>query len=160
MRIIPYIVRFNTSHVVIYRSCTFNASSSDSSFNTSHVVIYHAHAPAFPLCHKFQYISCCYLSRSCQRTLQTCFVSIHLMLLFIIVVTVLEHLFRQSFNTSHVVIYQKTLPRFCTRPSMFQYISCCYLSTGDTPTSSEGSAFQYISCCYLSFAATASMTTV
>ena len=74
-------------------------------FNTSHVVIYRL---------------CLCRSEHCRH------VSIHLMLLFIPVCPCAISR-RKCFNTSHVVIYrlQTFLASFL---SLFQYISCCYLS--------------------------------
>ena len=54
----------------------------------------------------FQYISCCYLSRS------SLFLSPSL----------------SCFNTSHVVIYRIAVMTATNSVFMFQYISCCYLS--------------------------------
>ena len=75
-------------------------------------------------------------------------VSIHLMLLFINTTVATWRYTEVSFNTSHVVIYPKTLDVFFDVLG-FQYISCCYLSWMGY---AEGRKrlFQYISCCYLS----------
>ena len=55
---------FNTSHVVIYHSCSEVVNTCKNGFNTSHVVIYLvSNLISFSL-KKFQYISCCYLSRT------------------------------------------------------------------------------------------------
>ena len=55
----------------------------------------------------------------------------------------------EGFNTSHVVIY---LGGYAIKvgSSLFQYISCCYLSQTQADIGQECSLFQYISCCYLS----------
>ena len=97
---------FNTSHVVIYLSAEAAQYAVDNSFNTSHVVIYQPPALLLDSFSRFQYISCCYLSRcrllmqqrstefqyisccylswrSSSRATEDYQVSIHLMLLFI-----------------------------------------------------------------------------
>ena len=97
---------------------------------------------------EFQYISCCYLSYSCCPAICRKKVSIHLMLLFI----EKEMAYSKAgicFNTSHVVIYLKSIVRRSIFYS-FQYISCCYLSRFKKHKNKLLSLFQYISCCYLS----------
>ena len=82
---------------------------------------------ALPLT-RFQYISCCYLSRKAEEAARREEeVSIHLMLLFIIRNRIW---FRGD--------------------SKFQYISCCYLSQDIRLDDGLMNVFQYISCCYLS----------
>ena len=120
---------------------------------------------------EFQYISCCYLSYSCcpaicrkkvsihlmllfirnsqQGLIHRTQVSIHLMLLFIAVRFFPIGPIFSSFNTSHVVIYLKSIVRRSIFYS-FQYISCCYLSRFKKHKNKLFSLFQYISCCYLS----------
>ena len=118
----------------------------------------------------FQYISCCYLSYSCCPAICRKKVSIHLMLLFIrnsqqglihrtqvsihLMLLFIEKEMAYSkagicFNTSHVVIYLKSIVRRSIFYS-FQYISCCYLSRFKKHKNKLLSLFQYISCCYLS----------
>ena len=75
-------------------------------------------------------------------------VSIHLMLQFILCCR-LAHLQNTCFNTSHVVVYPIAAARD-ELAAMFQYISCCSLSTESCIASSEKIMFQYISCCSLS----------
>ena len=98
---------------------------------------------------RFQYISCCYLS----------FLALYL------------PISQVCFNTSHVVIYPPWSPDLGVvsivsihlmllfiwllvypigQESMFQYISCCYLSNQFRIQISTIFKFQYISCCYLS----------
>ena len=96
----------------------------------------------------FQYISCCYLSFSCQLYWGQKIVSIHLMLLFIKSIKLILR-YMLSFNTSHVVIYQVNKD-YIEKYKKFQYISCCYLSSKSLSGSWLFTAFQYISCCYLS----------
>ena len=119
--------RFNTSHVVIYRSHFLLVFPTDNSFNTSHVVIYPlsilsllgvlwgfntSHVVIYlfldpsveTIMVEFQYISCCYLSFRFPTSLCSIPVSIHLMLLFIKIRGDVRQLLR-CFNTSHVVIY-------------------------------------------------------
>ena len=77
----------------------------------------------------FQYISCCYLSRTSIILIVSFYrVSIHLMLLFI-----------EKFSLNSGL-------------GQFQYISCCYLSGDKVKIVTEEVRFQYISCCYLSSA--------
>ena len=119
------------------------------SFNTSHVVIYHIRVALRYAGKRFQYISCCYLSPfGFSQSDQYFPVSIHLMLLFI----EKEMAYSKAgicFNTSHVVIYLKSIVRRSIFYS-FQYISCCYLSRFKKHKNKLLSLFQYISCCYLS----------
>ena len=64
--LVDHLVRFNTSHVVIYQRYRMEESMERKSFNTSHVVIY---PPIFFIKRiklLFQYISCCYLSNSLE----------------------------------------------------------------------------------------------
>ena len=75
---------FNTSHVVIYPDGE-TLVIIGSSFNTSHVVIYPVKGTDFLHLFEFQYISCCYLSFAICACIAAFFVSIHLMLLFIVV---------------------------------------------------------------------------
>ena len=76
----------------------------------------------------FQYISCCYLSweRLKNLMIEGRFNTSH------VVIYPFKTLFpsftSRGFNTSHVVIYQLHIWNL-TRGKMFQYISCCYLST-------------------------------
>ena len=143
-------MRFNTSHVVIYHSveqasaynglefqyisCCYLSSKrveyaySTQSFNTSHVVIYHEFVQAYtahPL--TFQYISCCYLSTPYSSRNAFIGVSIHLMLLFIIQ----SNSYIQSIAIVSIHLMLLFIPNDIKSESfitMFQYISCCYLS--------------------------------
>ena len=55
----------------------------------------------------------------------------------------------QSFNTSHVVVYLSTVSgKGALR--LFQYISCCSLSSLVVSSANCPIQFQYISCCSLS----------
>ena len=142
---------FNTSHVVIYQKFTAGLDTSYSGFNTSHVVIYRRSVfPNRTNIFQFQYISCCYLSKKKWHIQRREYVSIHLMMLFILKAlsavpsftrfnTSHVVIYRGSksikissfrcFNTSHVVIYQKE-ETVSNKIILFQYISCCYLSNG------------------------------
>ena len=120
---------FNTSHVVIYQKFTAGLDTSYSGFNTSHVVIYRRSVfPNRTNIFQFQYISCCYLSKKKWHIQRREYVSIHLMLLFILKALSAVPSFTR-FNTSHVVIYQKE-ETVSNKIILFQYISCCYLSNG------------------------------
>ena len=117
---------FNTSHVTLYRCPNRTHSGYYGRFNTSHVTLYPMERRIAETVNKFQYISCYSLSQSLQFLRLDPVVSIHLMLLFILDMTVLLfrslfvsiHLmllfintdshrsFRESsFNTSHVTLY-------------------------------------------------------
>ena len=76
---------FNTSHVTLYRRSLQKNFTSGLGFNTSHVTLYRY--------------------RSDHRR-PVGEVSIHLMLLFIIYLTI-ERIISRCFNTSHVTLYQK-----------------------------------------------------
>ena len=129
--ILLFIMRFNTSHVVVYQK------EHDNNDNET----------------RFQYISCCSLSRYCCTLYMQILVSIHLMLQFISMVSQ-RPLSILSFNTSHVVVYRSLNARFsyaslvsihlmlqfiCKKSVSwvlglsFQYISCCSLSRYNTP---------------------------
>ena len=99
-------VCFNTSHVVIYLIDNSGRNIFMKSFNTSHVVIYHIRSnyvlsvlPRFNTSHVVIY------RRYNQRGHFSLFVSIHLMLLFISEDEEAIEILKNSFNTSHVVIY-------------------------------------------------------
>ena len=123
------------------------------SFNTSHVVVYQKEHDNNDNETRFQYISCCSLSRYCCTLYMQILVSIHLMLQFISMVSQ-RPLSILSFNTSHVVVYRSLNARFsyaslvsihlmlqfiCKKSVSwvlglsFQYISCCSLSRYNTP---------------------------
>ena len=74
-------------------------------FNTSHVTVYRYHSTSFFF---------------------ATFISIHLMLLFILIVMWLANRFHY-FNTSHVTVYRAGV-RNVASVSIFQYISCYCLS--------------------------------
>ena len=57
---------------------------------------------------------------------------------------------RESFNTSHVVVYPSSLCFSSTFHLVFQYISCCSLSNHLLIVPGGHCRFQYISCCSLS----------
>ena len=120
---------FNTSHVVIYPSCTSTPFVCLLGFNTSHVVIYlsafrsasiegrvsihlmllfiNTESGVISL---FNKVSIHLMLLFIQKEMTTRFdginVSIHLMLLFIRCVSLEKFITGQSFNTSHVVIYR------------------------------------------------------
>ncbi len=74
------------------------------SFNTSHVTLYLSNRQSLFILNKFQYISCYSLSGIVFNFSSTNFVSIHLMLLFILTEILLKQ-HRIRFNTSHVTLY-------------------------------------------------------
>ena len=99
----------------------------DVRFNTSHVTLYRKtiQYPQYPFC-RFQYISCYSLSWSITDNKRLKRVSIHLMLLFIrLVITFFFEMV--CFNTSHVTLYQAA-PMVKVIDCKFQYISCYSLS--------------------------------
>ena len=86
--------------------CSLSTGRNVLRFNTSHVVIYLYNHAYFLVCKKFQYISCCYLSiqrpavtpaRIAFQYISCCYLSISGNTLFRIL---------HRFNTSHVVIYR------------------------------------------------------
>ena len=119
---------FNTSHVVVYRIVLLNISQVHSRFNTSHVVVYRT---------------------GVYYILERKRVSIHLMLQFI---RCNSHAFTSFIAVSIHLMLQFISPlllRFWT-PCRFQYISCCSLSTEINYIAIGNRGFQYISCCSLS----------
>ena len=118
---------FNTSHVTLYRCPNRTHSGHYGRFNTSHVTLYPMERRIAETVNKFQYISCYSLSQSLQFLRLDPVVSIHLMLLFILDMTVL--LFRSLFVSIHLMLLFigfPVLPGYCL--SSFQYISCYSLS--------------------------------
>ena len=101
-----YRLYFNTSHVTVYLSMFAFSHEKQSNFNTSHVTVYQS------------------IKGNC-RTIWT--ISIHLMLLFIFVLSLLMH-------------------NLC----WFQYISCYCLSKLYLCLVLQSKQFQYISCYCLS----------
>ncbi len=118
----------------------------------------------------FQYISCYCLSRRRKDNGEHEFISIHLMLLFILVlpqgspfvlhfntshVTVYHGAqsnivsIHADFNTSHVTVY-RLFNIFSIASSSFQYISCYCLSSIGVSFRKSSVEFQYISCYCLS----------
>ena len=120
---------FNTSHVTVYLSSFFFSLSTFQNFNTSHVTVYQLHQTL----HVPSY-----------------FISIHLMLLFIVLAPQMNHT-EADFNTSHVTVYLWTvvdtftisihlmllfiysITHYQTGIAIFQYISCYCLSNELTP---------------------------
>ena len=102
-----YVDYFNTSHVTVYhKRCWSESRRSNDYFNTSHVTVYQQNS-------------------YCIRSF--CFISIHLMLLFI--------------NATKQGVKVQT---------SFQYISCYCLSTWFESIKNKLDGFQYISCYCLS----------
>ena len=56
-----------------------------------------------------------------------------------------------SFNTSHVVVYRLWFLPATDSGGLFQYISCCSLSSETPSINACRTTFQYISCCSLSY---------
>ena len=118
----------------------------------------------------FQYISCYCLSRTQQTNWKLCLnfntshvtvypshklfitsyfqISIHLMLLFISIITPSSSSFI-DFNTSHVTVYLQ-VAKAEYEYEAFQYISCYCLSTKEEKQAWNAKRFQYISCYCLS----------
>ena len=118
-------------------------------FNTSHVTLYHFLQLLYSQEVEFQYISCYSLSRNASLHLWQNEVSIHLMLLFIDLWQ-LQKVRKNSFNTSHVTLYQLVaLDGHVV--AVFQYISCYSLSPFTVTNTLSDSSFQYISCYSLSW---------
>ncbi len=96
-------------------------------FNTSHVVVYPEIAMWKEKQAKFQYISCCCLSRDSmgRYSRDGSFNTSHVVVYRLRISSIWRH--RLRFNTSHVVVYLIELQaNFAT--NKFQYISCCCLS--------------------------------
>ena len=105
----PSFKRFNTSHVVIYQEGLFSFLYVHVGFNTSHVVIY----PFLP--HQYEanvhvsiHLMLLFILIVNSYSTKTRIVSIHLMLLFIVNGNRKYSLNEAGFNTSHVVIYPCT----------------------------------------------------
>ena len=100
----------------------------DVRFNTSHVTLYRKtiQYPQYPFC-RFQYISCYSLSWSITDNKRLKRVSIHLMLLFIPLLTSCKW-YILCFNTSHVTLYLCKKEKTKEGVKKFQYISCYSLS--------------------------------
>ena len=119
---------FNTSHVVVYQELFGRSSNPVAYFNTSHVVVYLSSSDYTDQQKKFQYISCCSLSKFfIAQLIGFPKISIHLMLQFI------------TYNGRE----EKNMGKF-------QYISCCSLSIKQNQQQYYFTRFQYISCCSLS----------
>ena len=146
-----YIIgRFNTSHVTLYQGTDTYVFHVDQSFNTSHVTLYQWTHQNY-LCRHYVSIHLMLLFIVCFAPLAipSRYVSIHLMLLFIYVFTK-KDIDRFCFNTSHVTLY---LHRNVIKSSfsiLFQYISCYSLSEEAVEQWNRRVRFQYISCYSLS----------
>ncbi len=84
----------------------------------------------------FQYISCYSLSKRTTGTQESTLVSIHLMLLFINVLSGFA-LSPLCFNTSHVTLYPDVYADEIMAIIKFQYISCYSLSRGSSSVKGE-----------------------
>ena len=119
------------------------------SFNTSHVTLYRACGDGSADPSWFQYISCYSLSEMSEQWEQSPFVSIHLMLLFIIAMPP-----ERNRNISFQYISCYSLSDTASRPAdhedRFQYISCYSLSHQYVAVLCYVGKFQYISCYSLS----------
>ena len=103
-------MRFNTSHVVIYRYKITTAQRRGERFNTSHVVIYPTYLHPTETQFKVSiHLMLLFISTSITQHIYFNNVSIHLMLLFIIVLGRSDSEII-CFNTSHVVIYRPRTP--------------------------------------------------
>ena len=98
---------------------------------------------------KFQYISCCCLSRAraVSKEKNSDFNTSHVVV-YQRPLTEKEKLL-SNFNTSHVVVYH-CIEALCLMNDKFQYISCCCLSEWRDLSVTYIYGFQYISCCCLS----------
>ena len=120
-------IRFNTSHVVVYRIIRLRIFHIFRFQYISCCSLSDRRKPQNQRIERFQYISCCSLS---YKNIPFVFVDVR-------------------FNTSHVVVYHKFFIAE-EMPYKFQYISCCSLSTSDFINFFFYFLFQYISCCSLS----------
>ena len=109
--------------------CSLSTGRNVLRFNTSHVVIYLYNHAYFLVCKKFQYISCCYLSiqrpavtpaRIAFQYISCCYLSLilwrtrtmrkvfqYISCCYLSDGKQVKLSVQQSFNTSHVVIYRK-----------------------------------------------------
>ena len=115
--------------MLLFIGLLFCETCGKASFNTSHVVVYR--------------LACIYSKLRCERfntshVVVYPFVFVWISLIFLI------------FITSHVVVYRVGIEMALGRP-VFQYISCCCLSTCYCANEAIETMFQYISCCCLSF---------
>ena len=101
------LMRFNTSHVILYPGLHLSELMKSTSFNTSHVILY----PNFKLTHCFPPYS---------------FNTSHVILYP--ATTGKDRHRSDSFNTSHVILYRVLDNCELKHSSMFQYISCYSLS--------------------------------
>ena len=142
------LICFNTSHVVVYLDLflqflkiikfQYISCCSLSVFLISNSKILY----------QFQYISCCSLSFINASTIYFIFVSIHLMLQFIVKIAGAEGQLL-GFNTSHVVVYRiieicGIIFKLVSIHLMLQFIRYTFLQN------IQNFWFQYISCCSLS----------
>ena len=117
---------FKTSHVIVYLYLLNTKHFLELHFKTSHVIVYPVITLAGFGSVVFQNISCYCLSKSRSKRGGVIWISKHLMLLFIFVVSVLicPTLY---FKTSHVIVYLRS-PLDLKNPKAFQNISCYCLS--------------------------------
>ena len=120
-------LRFNTSHVTLYRWPMTNSFSSFRRFNTSHVTLYHAGRTD-------EYFWLCGFNTS--------HVTLYRGMVFYSSIRIAR------FNTSHVTLYQIDV-FFAVGRITFQYITCYSLSVTCNFTG-WCTAFQYITCYSLS----------
>ena len=166
----PRFVNFNTSHVTVYHKGTQLRKEQTKNFNTSHVTVYRRHTGNDHPVSEFQYISCYCLS--VVQHLFDCFffISIHLMLLFILLPH-LPHVFLRiisihlmllfilvlpqgspfvlHFNTSHVTVYHGAQSNIVSIHADFNTSHVTVYRLFNI-FSIASSSFQYISCYCLS----------
>ena len=118
---------FNTSHVTVYLSCPVVPMMVSFDFNTSHVTVYRRlwRIPCSDCSHFNTSHVTVYRSVEGEKIVLF-FISIHLMLLFI-VNNSWSCIDDFHFNTSHVTVY-RSLTTFRSHQLQFQYISCYCLS--------------------------------
>ena len=140
---------FNTSHVVVYLADSLYRAAEIkfqyiSCCSLSRRGLYTASGRA-----KFQYISCCSLSsrKSCQTKIQVYFNTSH-----VVVYLISKVLAIFKFPISIHLMLQFIILQYAIKAtaSGFQYISCCSLSILLLGLMPVANPFQYISCCSLS----------
>ena len=119
---------FNTSHVVVYQVVP-DTTAQIFYFNTSHVVVYQEENTIYKRwVQKFQYISCCSLSRLIHQFCSIVFSFQYISCCSLSILFDGNVFGKVYFNTSHVVVYQGMNKEAIMKLCSFQYISCCSLS--------------------------------
>ena len=123
-----WLLRFNTSHVTLYQASHLTNIRSHRRFNTSHVTLYRvSESDTFRTLWTFQYISCYSLSedrdRNCKKVQAFQYISCYSLSHFLI------FLADRSFVSIHLMLlFISIVSAIPSAASLFQYISCYSLS--------------------------------